>query len=196
VSNLDRSSFADRLLNSDPPNDELRRRYEEQKLALTERRVSRGQVMAGWLAVIIFTALACALGYQTFSTTFLMPPAWKLFYGTCSTLCAAMAIGMLIILACSRDGRITINVDRVFHFVGGLSTLGFAAVVFKIALESPDSNSALRLAGGAVFFAMITMGTFLFEQIRRAKLEARVRFLELELRLMELSQLISSEKTS
>jgi hypothetical protein len=40
MNHVDPPSFAERLMKSEPGNDELRRRYEEGKLALMERRLT------------------------------------------------------------------------------------------------------------------------------------------------------------
>ena len=192
MNNSDEPSFADQLMKSEPGSEELRRRYEEQKLSLTERRLTRGQTIAGWVGVIEFTALVIALGYQASSPTFLMPPEWKLFYYSLIAFCSALVIGMLIIMASNRNGRVPYSTDRVFQFIGGLSLFGFAAVTFKLALDSDDPQSALRLVGFSVFIMMIMAFTNLFELIRRSKMEANVKFLELELRITELCQLISA----
>ena len=51
MNDVDPPSFAERLMKSEPGNDDLRRRYEEGKLALIERRLTPWQRPEKWALV-------------------------------------------------------------------------------------------------------------------------------------------------
>ena len=54
MSRVDPPSFAERLMKSEPGNDELRRRFDEGELALMERRLTPWQRRMGWLVLARF----------------------------------------------------------------------------------------------------------------------------------------------
>ena len=64
MNHVDPPSFAERLMKSEPGNDELRHRYEEGKLALMERRLTPRQRSMGWLALPICGLLIIGCGYR------------------------------------------------------------------------------------------------------------------------------------
>ena len=64
MNHVDPPSFAERLMKSEPGNDELRRRYEEGKLALMERRLTPWQRRMGWLGLPVYGLLIIGCGYR------------------------------------------------------------------------------------------------------------------------------------
>jgi hypothetical protein len=189
MSHVDPHSFAERLVKSEPGNDELRRRYEEVKHALMERRLTPFQRRMGWLGLPLNGLLIASVGYRLLMADPAQQSEWIVLDVACGVGLLALALWMLRVLL--RGGRVTWQDDQVMQWVGGLSLCAVSFALYEIAGSLEDTHAALRLH----FFSIVLLvgGVFaaLLERIRREKLEARVKLVELELRVAELTQAIA-----
>jgi hypothetical protein len=187
---VDPPSFAEYLMKSEPGSDELRRRYEEGKLALLERRLSPWQLRIGWLGVPLNVLLIIGCGYRILMAN---PPEqreWVVLDAVCAVGLLALCLWVLRVLL--RGGRVTWQDDRAMEWVGGLSLCAFSFALFEIAQSMEDTHAARRLEAFSI--VLLVGGAFagLLERIRRSKLETRVKLLELELRVSELARAVNA----
>jgi len=186
MSHADPPSFADRLMKSEPGDGELRRRYEEGKLALMERRVDPWQRWMAWLGLPLYGFLIVAGVYRVLTAGPAEPRELVLLDAVSAV--ALLALGAWILRVQLRGGRVGRRDDQAMEWIGGLALLALAFALSELggSLEDPHASrrlqflSAALLVGGAL--------SLLLERIRRAKLETRVELLELELRVAELAQ--------
>jgi hypothetical protein len=189
MSNADASSFAERLMKSEPSSDELRRRYEEEKLALTERRLAPLQRWMGWLALPLYGWLVVGLGYRLLTTDSAQPREWIVLEAVSSFV--LLAFGLWIMRVLLRGSRVTWRDDRAMEWIGGIGLCAMAFALFEIARSLEDARAALRLHGCITVLLVGGAFSLLLERIRRSKLEMRVKMLELELRVIDLAQAIA-----
>ena len=186
MNHVDPPSFAERLMKSEPGNDELRRRYEEGKLALIERRLTPWQRRMGWLGLPVYGLLIIGCGYGLLMANTAEPRELVVLDAVCAVGVLALGLWMLRVLI--RGGRVTWRDDHAMEWVGGLSLCALSFAVFEIARSLEDSHAAGRLQ----FFSTVLLvgGVFgvLLERIRRSNLEMRVKLVELELRVAEYTQ--------
>src|SRR5262249_49532103 len=76
MNHVDPPSFAERLMKSESGNDELRRRYEEDKLALMERRLTPWHRRIGWLGLPVYGVLIIGGGYLLLMANPALPREW------------------------------------------------------------------------------------------------------------------------
>jgi len=190
MSHVDPPSFAERLMKSEPGNDELRRRYEEGKLALMERRLTPWQRRMGWLGLPLYGLLIIGCGYGLLMANPAEPRELVVLDAVCAV--GVLALGLWILRVLLRGGRVAWQDDQAMEWVGGLGLCVLSFALFEIARSLEDTHAARRLD----FFSTVLLvgGVFgvLLERIRRSKLETRVKLLELELRLAELAQAVVS----
>lgn len=187
MSHVDPPSFAGRLMESEPGNDELRRRYEGSKLALLERRLTpRQRRSKGWLGLPLLGLLVIGSGYM------MANPAEPRELVVLDAVCAVglLALGLWTLRVLVRGGRVTWRDDQAMEWIGGLGLCALSLALFEIAGSLEDTRAALRLEWLGV--VLLVGGAFggLLERIRRSKLETRVKLLELELRVAELAQAV------
>jgi hypothetical protein len=188
MSHVDPHSFAERLVNSEPGNDELRRRYEEDKRALIERRLTPWQRWMGWSGLPIYVLLVIGGGYLSLMANPAEPRELVVLVAVSAV--GVLALGLWVLRVLLRGGRVTWQDDQAMEWVAGLGFCALLFALFEFAGSMADTRAALRLQ----FFSTVLLvgGVFalLLERIRRAKLEARVKLVELELRVAELAQAI------
>jgi hypothetical protein len=177
-------------MKSEPGNDELRRRYEEGKLALLERRLTPWQRRMGWLGLPVYLLLILGCGYSLL----LAHPAEPRELGWLNAVSGVgvLALGLWIFRVLLRGGRVTWPDDQAMQWIGGLGLCALSFALFEFAQSLEAAHTARRLE----FFSTLLLvgGVFgvLLERIRRSMLETRVKLVELELRLAELAQAVSS----
>ena len=181
----DASSFADRLMQSESSSDALRHRHEEKRLALTERRLTSVQKWMGWLALPLYIGLIGGLGYRLLTTNPSQPREWMILEIVCAL--GLLAIGLWILRVLLRGSRVTWRDDRAMEWISLISLCGMSFAFFEIAQSLEDIHIALRLHGCITVLLVGGVISLLLERIRRAKLETRVKLLELELRLLDLA---------
>jgi hypothetical protein len=188
MSHVDPHSFAERLVKSEPGNDQLRRRYEEGKLALMERRLPPIQRRMGWLTLPVYGLLIAGVAYRLLMANPPQRSEWIVLDVVSGV--GVLALGLWVIRVLLRGGRVTWQDDQAMHWIAGLGLCAVSFALFEIAGSMQDTHAALRLQ----FFSIVLLvgGAFaaLLELIRRAKLETRVTLVELELRVAELTQAI------
>jgi hypothetical protein len=190
MNHVDPPSFAERLMKSEPGNDELRRRYEEGKLALIERRLTPRQRWMGWLGLPVYGLLIIGGGYRILMANPAEPR--ELVVLDAVTVVGVLALGLWVLRVLLRGGLVTWQDDQAMVWIAGLGLCALSFALFEIAGSLEDTHAALRLH----FFSMVLLvgGVFgvLLERLRRAKVEARVKLVELELRVAELAQAVGS----
>jgi len=190
MDHVDPPSFAERLMKSEPGNDELRRRYEEAKLALMERRVNPWPLRMGWLALPLYGLLVVGGGYRLLTADPAEPR--ELFVLFAVSTVGVLALGLWLLRVLFRGGRVTWRDDRAFEWLGGLGLCALSFALFEFAGSLEDAHAARRLAGFSTVLLMGGVFGVLLERIRRSKLETRVKLVELELRVAELAQSVAS----
>jgi|GEM_PF-5470800 len=189
MSNADVSPLAEKLMKSEPLSEELRHRYEEEKLALVERRLTPLQRRIGWLGLPIYLALLLAQGYRL-TTGLTLPREWFLFE-VVSTL-GVLALGLWLVRVLLRGNRVTWQDDRAMEWIGVIGLGALSVALFGVALSLDDTREALRLHACATVLLAAGLFSLLFDRIRRTKLEMQVKLTELELRLAETAEAIAS----
>jgi len=189
MSNADVSPLAEKLMKSEPLSEELRHRYEEEKLALVERRLTPLQRRIGWLGLPIYLALLLAQGYRL-TTGLTLPREWFLFE-VVSTL-GVLALGLRLVRVLLRGNRVTWQDDRAMEWIGVIGLGALSVALFGVALSLDDTREALRLHACATVLLAAGLFSLLFDRIRRTKLEMQVKLTELELRLAETAEAIAS----
>jgi len=184
---VDPHSFAERLMKSEPGNDELRRRYEEGKLALMERRLTPWQRRMGWFGLPLYVVLIVVSGLMAVNPA--EPRALVVLNAICTV--GLLALGLWILRVLLHGGRVMWRDDQAMEWIGGLGLCALAFALWEIAGSLEDAHAARRLQ----FFGIVLLvgGAFagLLDRIRRAKLETRVQLVELELRVAEPAQAIA-----
>jgi hypothetical protein len=188
MNHVDPHSFAERLMKSEPGNDELRRRYEEGKLALMERRLTPWQRRLGWFGLPIYGVLIIAGGLMMANSA--EPRGLVVLDAVC--LVGVLALGLWILRVLLRKGRVTWRDDEAIQWVGGLGLCALSFALFEFARTLEDTHLARRLEGFSIVLLVGGVFGVLLERIRRSKLETRVKLLELELRVAELAQAMGS----
>jgi hypothetical protein len=190
MNHVDPPSFAERLMKSEPGNDELRRRYEEGKLALMERRLTPWQRWMGWLGLPVYGLLIISGGYLLLMAKPAEPRELVVLVAV-STF-GVLALGLWILRVLLRGGRVRWQDDQAMEWVGGLSLCAVSFALFEFAGSMEDTHAARRL--GLFSTVLLVGGVFgvLLERIRRSNLETRVKLVELELRVAELPQAVVS----
>lgn len=182
----DPRSFAEQLMQSEPGDDELRRRYEEGKLALLERRIPPWLRRMGWLTLPLYGFLIIGCGYRLL----MVRPALPRELAALDAVSAAglLALGLWLLRVLLRGGRATWRDDRAMEWIGGLGLCALSLALFELAGSLDDPHIARRLAAFSTI--LLVGGAFgtLLERIRRSKMEVRVQLLELELRVAELAR--------
>jgi hypothetical protein len=186
----DPASFAERLMKVEPGNDELRRRYEEGKLALLERRLTPRQRWIGWLGLPIYGLLIIGCGYRLLMAKPVLPREWIVLDAVCAVV--VLALGLWILRVLLRGGRVTWPDDQAMEWIGGLGLFAVSFALFEIAGSLEDTHAARRLAGFSIVLLGVGVTGALLERIRRSKLETRVKLLELELRVAGLAQAVGA----
>jgi hypothetical protein len=190
VNHVDPPEFAELLMKSEPGNDELRRRYEEGKLALFERRLTPWQRWLGWLTLPVYGLLIIGSGYLLLMAKPALPRELVVLEAVSAV--GVLALGLWILRVLLRGGRVTWQHDQAMVWIGGLGLCAVSFAMFEIARSLEDTHTAQRLE----FFSTVLLvgGVFgvLLERIRRSKLEMRVKLVELELRVAELAQAFKS----
>lgn len=188
MNHVDSPSFAERLMKSEPGNDELRRRYEEGKLALMERRLTPWQRRMGWLGLPLYGLLIIGGGFLMANPA---EPRELVVLDAVGAV-GLLALGLWVLRVQLRRGRVTWRDDQAMEWIGGLGLCALSFALFEIAGSLEDTRAALRLE----WFSIVLLGGGAFggllERIRRSKLETRVKLLELELRVAELAQAVVS----
>ncbi len=190
MNQVDPPSFAERLMKSEPGNDELRRRYEEGKLALLERRLTPWQRWMGWSGLPVYVLLIISGGYRLLMANPALPRELVVLdaVGTVSVL----ALGLWLLRVLLRKGRVTWQDDQAMEWVGGLGLCALSFALSELAGSLEDTHAARRLVGFATVLLVGGVFGVLLERIRRSKLETRVKLVELELRVAELAQAVGS----
>jgi hypothetical protein len=192
MNHVDPPSFAERLMKSEPGNDELRRRYEEGKLALMERRLTPWHRWMGWLALPVYGLLIISGGYRLLMLLANPAEPRELVVLVAVSTVGVLALGLWIVRVLLRGGRVTWRDDQAMVWVAGLGLCAVSFALFEIARSLEDPHAARRLE----FFSIVLLvgGVFgvLLERIRRSNLETRVKLVELELRVAELPQAVVS----
>jgi hypothetical protein len=190
MNHVDPPSFAERLMKSEPSNDELRRLYEEGKLALMERRLTPWQRRMGWLGVPIYVLFIIGAGYGLLMANRAKLRELVVLEAVCTV--GVLAMGLWVLRVHLRGGRVTWQDDQAMEWVGGLSLCALSFTLFEFAGSLKDTHAAQRL--DFLSTVLLVGGVFaaLLERIRRSKLETRVKLLELELRVAELAQAVGS----
>ncbi len=186
----DPPSFAEHLMQSEPGNDELRRRYEEGKLALIERRVTASPRWMGWLALPICGLLVISGGYRLLMANPALPRELVVLVAV-STV-GVLALGLWLLRVQFRRGRVTWQDDEAMHWICGLSLCALSFALSELAGSLEDTEAARRLDFFSIVLLVGAAFGVLLERIRRSKLELRVKLLELELRVAELAQAVKS----
>jgi hypothetical protein len=187
---VDPPAFAERLMKSEPGSDELRRRYEEGKLALMERWLTPWQRRVGWLGLPVYGLLIIGGGYLLLMDNPALPREWVVLDAV--TAVGVLALGLWLLRVLLRRGRVTWQDDQAMVWVAGLGLCALSFALFEIARSLEDTHAALRMEGISIVFLVGGIFGVLLERIRRSKLETRVKLLELELRVAELAQAVGS----
>jgi hypothetical protein len=190
MNHVDPPSFAERLMKSEPGNDELRRRYEEGKLALMERRLTPWQRWMGWLALPVCGLLIIGCGYRLLMANPAEPR--ELVVLDAVSAVALLALSLWILRVLLRGGRVTSRDDHAVEWVNGLGLCALWFALSELAGSLDDTQAARRLDGFATVLLVGGVFGVLLERIRRSKLETRAKLVELELRVAELAQAVKS----
>ncbi|AMV37603.1 hypothetical protein [Planctomyces sp. SH-PL62] len=182
----DAPTLGECLIRVEPEDADLRRRYEEGKLALRERRLTPLQRALGWVGVPLNVGLALAVGWRLWTTGSAEPPGWAALLA--ASAAGLLAIGGWLFYVLLQGGRVTWRADRVFQVVAAASACGMAAAAFEVARSLDDRRAGFGMLGVAVVTLAGAGAGLAVEWARRARLETRVAALENELRLAELSR--------
>ena len=187
MKHVDPASFAEHLMRSEPGNDELRRGYEEGKLALMERRLTPWQRRIGWFGLPLYGLLIVLSGYM------MANPAEPRELAVLDAVCIVglLALGLWIFRAMLGGGRVTWHDDQMMQWIGGLGLCALSFAMSELAGSLEDIHAARRLNGFATLLLVGGIFGVLLERIRRSMLETRVKLLELELRVAELEQTVA-----
>jgi hypothetical protein len=177
-------------MKSEPGNDELRRRYEEGRLALMERRLTPWQRRIGWLGLPVYGLLIIGGGSLLLRANPALPREWVVLDAV--TAVGVLALGLWLLRVLLRGGRVTWQDDQAMVWVGGLGLFALSFALFEIAGSLEDAHAALRMEGFSIVLLVGGVFGVMLELIRRSKLETRVKLLELELRVAELAQAVGS----
>jgi hypothetical protein len=186
MNHVDPSSFADRLMQSEPGNDELRRHYEEGKLALMERRLTPWQRRMGWLALPVCGLLIIGCGYRLLMANRAEPR--ELVVLDAVSAVGLLALGLWALRVLLRGGSVTWQDDQAMEWVGGLGLCAVSFALVEIAGSLEDTHAARRLDFFSTVLLVVGVFGVLLERIHRSKLETRMKLVELELRVAELAQ--------
>ena len=190
MNHVDPPSFAERLMKSEPGNDELRRRYEEGKLALIERRLTPWQRRLGWLGLPVYGLLIIGCGYLLLMAKPALPRELVVLEAVSAV--GVLALGLWILRVLLRGGRVKWRDDQAMEWVCGLGLCALCFALFELAGSLEDTHAARRLDGFSTVLLVGGVFGVLLERIRRSKLETRVKLVELELRVAELAQAVKS----
>src|SRR5438270_12999009 len=105
MNHVDAPSFAERLMKSESGNDELRRRYEEGKLALMERWLTPWQRRMSWLGLPVYGLLIIGGGYRLLMANPALPREWVVLDAV--TAVGVLALGLWLLRVLLRGGRVT-----------------------------------------------------------------------------------------
>ena len=177
-------------MKSEPGNDELRRRYEEGKLALIERRLTHWQRRMGWIGLPVYGLLIIGGGYRLLKANPAEPRELVVLVAVGTV--GVLALGLWILRVLLRGGRVTWRDDQAMEWVGGLGLCALLFALFELARSLEDAHAARRLEGFSTVLLVGGVFGVLLERIRRSNLETRVKLLELELRVAELAQAVVS----
>ncbi len=182
--------FAAQLIKADSWNDDLRTRYEQQKLALVERRLTRVQQWVGWLSLPVYPALVVGVLYRRLTTGERDSREWLILEMVSAIV--LLALGGWILWVLLRQGRVTWRDDRAMEWIGGIGLAALTFSLYELARSLPDAKAALGLHEAATIILVLGASAIVFERVRRSRLETRVELLELELRYAELARQIRS----
>jgi len=178
----DATTLGERLIRVEPDDEELRRQYEERKLALRERRFTPAQRALGWIGLPVSLAISLALGWRLLTTETAEPREWIV-------LQAVSVAGLLAISAWTAHvllrGRATWRADRAFQAGAVVLACGLALAAFEVARSLDDHRAALGMLGFAVVVLAGAGCGLAVDHFRRVRLEMRVARLENELRVAE-----------
>ncbi|MDG3005132.1 hypothetical protein [Paludisphaera mucosa] len=184
-------TLGDRLIQVEPQDDELRRRFEEGKLALRERRLTPMQQALGWMGLPLNFGLSFALGRRLLAGETGDPPEFV-------ALQAVSVVGLLVIGAWSLyvlvRGRATWLADRIFQGLAAALTCGLALAAFEVARSLDDPRAAMGMLGVAAVILIALGGGLIVERSRRTALETQVALLENELRVAELARDVAAAR--
>jgi hypothetical protein len=190
MNHVDQPSFAERLMKSEPGDDELKRRYEEDKLALMERRLTPWHRRIGWLGLPVYGVLIIGGGYLLLMANPALPREWVVLDAV--TAVGVLALGLWVLRVLLRGGRVTWQDDQAMVWVAGLGLFALSFALFEIAGSLEDTQAARRLDFFSTVLLVSAVLGVLLERIRRSKLETRVKLVELDLRVAELAQVVVS----
>ena len=188
MSHVDPPSFADRLMQAEPGDDGLRRRYEEGKIALMERRIHPWQRWLAWLGLPLYAFLIIGAGYRLLRADPAEPRELLMLDAVC--VVGLLALGLWILRVLLRGGRVKWRDDRAMEWIGGLGLLALAFALSELGGSLEDAQVARRLQFFSVVLLVGGALGFLLERLRRLRLETRVELLELELRVAEPTQAV------
>ncbi|WP_165250585.1 hypothetical protein [Paludisphaera soli] len=185
-------TLGERLIRVEPEDAELRRRYEEGKLALRERRLTPAQKAAGWLSAPLNLGLALLVVWRLGGAGPGMPPEWIAFH--VAGAAGLLAVGGWTLHVLLGGGRVTWRADRAFQVVGVVAVVALAAAAFEVGRSLDDRRAAFGMLGVAVVMLAGAGAGLAVEWARRLRLESRVAALENELRLAELSREVAGPR--
>lgn len=188
MNHVDPPSFAERLMKSEPRDDGLRRRYEESKLALMERRLTSWQRRLGWFVLPVYGVLIVGVGYLLLKGNPAEPR--ELFVLDAVSGVGVLALGLWVLRVLFRRGRVTWQDDQAMIWISGLGLFALSFALFEFALSLEDLHAARRLEAFSTVLLVGGLFGMLLERIRRSMLETRVKLLELELRVAELAHAV------
>ena len=110
MNQVDPPEFAELLMKSEPGDDELRRRYEEGKLALLERRLTPWQRRMAWLTLPVYGLLIIGSGYLLLMAKPTLPR--ELVVLDAVSAVGVLALGLWMLRVLLRGGRVTWQHDQ------------------------------------------------------------------------------------
>ncbi len=186
------SPFAERLIQIEPGDAALRRRYEEEKLALRERQLTPAQKAMGWLAMPVYAWLGLGLGYRLLASDVALPREWLVLEGV--SVLGVLALGAWMLRVLLQKGRVTWRDDQLMMWIGGGGLCALAFALFQVARSLDDSRAALGLLGCAGVLLLGGACSLILQWIRRLRLETQVKMLELELRADDLAREVADAR--
>ena len=173
MSPTDKSSFAQSLLQVESANPELRRKYEERKLALIECRLTPWQRGVGWLVLPLYALLIAVSSYRLLTNAPTLPGQFLPLLAVGELALVAVGLWMLRVLL--NGGRVR-GFDQVtMEWISIIGVGALSLALFEIAQSLDNVHLALRLHAATTILLMASGFSLLFERIRRSRMARRSR---------------------
>jgi hypothetical protein len=178
-------TMGERLTALEPVTPALRDRYELAKRALLERRLTRIERIMGWLYLPLAVGLVGGVGARLLEAD---PGLRALLPLLAVSMVSLLSLGGYILYCLLRPSVHRLRDERWVDVISTLGLAAIAAALLGLGQQAGDLGLRLDLTALSLMFFGATGVCVLLTFLRRHNLENKVKLLEVELRLAELTE--------